>query len=122
MDNFLISVQLTRLEGVGRVLLKGKDGKKIDCLAIPIEKNFLSISQTNEVYLNAVAWSNDSLKNGQTHLLKQSYPKEIADKMTIEQKRAVPIIGNVKPMLQKRELETYSLDAPGPDEGPDLPF
>lgn len=122
MDNFLISVQLTRLDGVGRVLLKGKDGKKIDCLAIPIERNYLSVSQTNEVYLNAIAWGNDSLKNSQTHLLKQSYPKEIADKMTIEQKRAVPIIGNVKPMLQKRELETYSLDAPGPDEGPDLPF
>lgn len=122
MENLLISVQLSKLNNVGRVLLKGRSGKQVDCLAIPIDNNFLSVSESNEVYLNAIAWKSDNLKGGQTHLIKPSYPKEVVEKMSAEQRRAVPIIGNIKPMEQKRELESYSLDAPFADEGPDLPF
>jgi hypothetical protein len=120
MENLLINVQLTRLNRVGRILLDDRDGKKMDCLVIPIEHNHLSIAANNEVYLNLVGWASENLNNGQTHLIKPSVPKERLEKMTEEQKRNIPIVGNVRPLQKMVKLETYSV--PSADEGPDLPF
>lgn len=116
MGNLLINLQLTKLNRVGRVTLKDKQGNPIDCLAIPIRLNNLYVSNTNEVYLSMVGWESDKLSNGQTHLLKQSFLKEVIDQMTDEQKKAIPIIGNVKPREEKKELESYSMPVN------DLPF
>lgn len=124
MENLLISVNLTKLNRVGRVLLDDHNGKKIDCIAIPIAYNQLSVSANNEVYLNMVAWASENLRDGQTHMVKPSVPKVIYEKMSEEQKRAIPIIGNVKPKEKKVELETYSYSAQQQpvDDGKDLPF
>lgn len=124
MENLLISVNLTKLNRVGRVLLDDHNGKKIDCIAIPIAYNQLIVSANNEVYLNMVAWASENLRDGQTHLVKPSVPKVIFEKMSEEQKRAIPIIGNVKPKEKKVELEIYSYSAQQQpvDDGKDLPF
>ena len=123
MENLLISVQLTKLNRTGRVLLDDRNGEKMDCFVIPLKYNHLSISANNEVYLNMAAWASENLKDGQTHLLKPSVPKERLEKMTEEQKRAIPIIGNARPMAKKPELESYSYSGPlGTTEEKDLPF
>lgn len=117
-NNLLVSVQLTRLNRAGRILLKDKDGKQIDCLVIPIKLNNLFVSENNEIFLNMVAWESDKLKNEQTHLLKQSLPKDIVDKMSEDDKKQMPIMGNVKPLKKKEaEMETYSQEQVN-----DLPF
>lgn len=117
-NNLLVSVQLTRLNRAGRILLKDKDGKQIDCLVIPIELNNLFVSENNEIFLNMVAWESGKLKNEQTHLLKQSLPKDIVDKMSEDDKKQMPIMGNVKPLKKKEaEMETYSQEPVN-----DLPF
>lgn len=124
--NLLVSVQLTRLNRVGRIALKDRNGNSIDCLAIPIKLNNLSIDNNNEMYLNMVAWESDKLKNGQTHLLKQSLPKEVVEKMSEEEKRLQPILGSVKPMEKKEKpLEVYEVATAAPAEpaqADDLPF
>lgn len=124
--NLLISVQLTRLNRVGRITLKDRNGSSIDCLAIPIGINNLSVADNNEIYLNMVAWESDKLKNGQTHLLKQSLPKELVDRMSDEEKKSMPILGSVKPMKsESRPLEVYEVPASAPAEpapADDLPF
>ncbi len=124
--NLLISVQLTRLNRVGRITLKDRNGSSIDCLAIPIGINNLSVADNNEIYLNMVAWESDKLKNGQTHLLKQSLPKELVDRMSDEEKKSMPILGSVKPMKSEpRPLEVYEVPASAsaePAPADDLPF
>lgn len=120
--NLLLSVQLTRLNRVGRIMLNDRNGNKIDCLAIPIELNHLSVSNSNDVYLNLIAWESDKLKDGQTHLLKQSLPKEVNEKMSEEDKKALPILGSIKPLEKKEKpLEVYSVAAPEPVPANDLP-
>ena len=119
--NLLVSVQLTRLNRVGRIMLNDRSGNKIDCLAIPIALNNLFVSDSNEIYLNMVAWESDKLKNGQTHLLKQSLPKEVVDNMSEEQKKGLPILGSVKPLKSEpKALEVYSVagtvEEPAKDE------
>lgn len=110
--NLLISVQLTRLNRVGRITLNDRNGNKVDCLAIPIELNNLSVSNSNEIYLNLVGWESDKLKDGQTHLLKQSLPKEIVERMSEDDKKNMPIMGNVAPMKKKETpMEVYSYGA-----------
>lgn len=125
--NLLISVQLTRLNRVGRITLNDRNGNKVDCLAIPIELNNLSVSNSNEIYLNLVGWESDKLKDGQTHLLKQSLPKEIVERMNEDEKKSLPILGSIKPMEKKEKpLEVYSYGAapvPTPQpESNDLPI
>lgn len=121
--NLLVSVQLTRLNRVGRIMLKDRNGSQIDCLAIPINLNNLSVSETNEVYLNMVAWESDKLKNEQTHLLKQSLPKDIVDNMSEDEKKQMPILGNVKPLKKKeKEMKIYSVATVETVESDDLPF
>lgn len=125
--NLLISVLLTRLNRVGRITLNDRNGNKVDCLAIPIELNNLSVSNSNEIYLNLVGWESDKLKDGKTHLLKQSLPKEIVERMSEDDKKNMPIMGNVAPMKKKEApMEVYSYGAapaPAPvQETNDLPF
>lgn len=119
--NLLISVQLTRLNRVGRITLNDRNGNKVDCLAIPIELNNLSVSNSNEIYLNLVGWESDKLKDGQTHLLKQSLSKEIVERMSEDDKKNMPIMGNVAPMKKKETpMEVYSYGAaPVPAPTPD---
>ncbi len=123
--NLLVSVQLTRLNRVGRIMLNDRNGNKIDCLAIPIALNNLFVSDNNEIYLNMVAWESDKLKNGQTHLLKQSLPKEVVDNMSEEQKKGLPILGSIKPLKSEpKALEVYSVagTVAEPVQSDDLPF
>lgn len=124
MSNQLISVQLTKLNRVGRTSATDKNGNKIDCLVIPIALNHLFVSDNNEVFLNAVAWESDKLKNGQTHLLKQSLPKDVVEKMSEDEKKNLPILGNMKPLKsESKPLEVYSLSSSAPEPVPanDLP-
>lgn len=108
MGNLLINLQLTKLNRVGRVQLNDRNGGKIDCLAIPIEHNHLYVNDANEVYLSVIAWESNGLSDGQTHLIKPSIPRKLYEKMTEGQKRAIPIVGNVRPKETKKELEMYS--------------
>ena len=130
-----IKIDLTAFAGVGTINLTGKDSKVKKCLVIPIEDNHLYEGEKG-VYADFIAWEmREKKENGATHLIKQSLPKEARDGMSEEEKRALPIFGDLRDaMVEKKELETYSMpgsvpeqaspvyDATVPEPVDDLPF
>lgn len=74
---------------------KMSSGDLKECLIIPIENNHL-FKGKNGVYLDLIAFPFESKNedNKATHIIKQSFPKEIFKAMTDEQKKAMPIIGD----------------------------
>lgn len=104
-------------------------GQKIECIVIPIEKNHLFKSDKGNVYLDIVAFEQkvpQTDKDGaitQTHLVKQSLPKEIREKQTKEEKMAQPIIGSLcilgKNITERQAIVDKDLGEPTED---DLPF
>lgn len=71
------------------------EGEQI--IYLPIKQNQLFISDKGNVYLDLVGFHfTDKSEAGNTHVIKQSFPKEYMEKLTEEQKKALPIIGNAK--------------------------
>lgn len=122
-----IKIDLTAFAGAGKINLSGKDGKQKKCLVIPIEENHLYEGEKG-IYADFIAWKmKEKKENGATHLVKQSFPKEVWEAMSEEEKRALPIFGDLRDaMTEKKEMETYSVPAQAgyATEPPvdDLPF
>ena len=76
--------------------MDGQNGP-VNCVVIPIEANHL-FQGDKGIYLDLIAFEsktkNDAIKD--THLVKQSLPKEILDAMTEDEKRSQPILGNLR--------------------------
>lgn len=123
--NLNIRINLTGFQNAGVVMLQGKTGMK-KCVVIPIEENHLY--QGNKgVYADFVAWTNDKLSNGSTHLIKQSFTKEVRDAMTEDQRMSQPTFGDVRPMVSEVEQSAASVEYEGAamvatDSTDDLPF
>jgi hypothetical protein len=79
-------------------LVKGKEeGETL--LVIPIKKNKLFLSEKKNVYLDIVGFEFEDktdTKYPNTHLLKQSFSKDELAKMSEEEKKALPILGNAR--------------------------
>lgn len=118
MSNFTTKLNLAGLKH-SRKLLKGESGQ-IDCLIIPIKENQLFIGEKG-LYLDLQHHEIKNPVEGQTdsHLVKQSLPKEVYDKMSDDERRAMPILGNSKTWTpQSNEAQL----AEPQDEDDDLPF
>ena len=122
MDNYSISLDLTKLRNVGITEIKGRTGMK-ECVVIPLEDNPEIFRGKKGCYLSmAVFLRKTADQFGNTHLLKASYPKEVLDKMTREEKYAIPILGNMKPMGGGPvQTEDYGYESAASDDE-DLPF
>ena len=122
-----IKINLTAFAGAGKINLSGKNGQLKKCLVIPIEENHLYEGEKG-IYADFIAWEmREKKENGATHLIKQSLPKEARDGMSEEEKRALPIFGDLRDaMTEKKEMKTYSVPAQAgyATEPPvdDLPF
>ncbi|QIL40998.1 hypothetical protein G7074_18030 [Pedobacter sp. HDW13] len=75
--------------------IKGQGGKMVKCLVIPIEINNLYQGEKG-VYLDLEGFEirNKVGDSKDTHLVKQSLPKELYNKLTDEQKKAIPLLGS----------------------------
>lgn len=118
MGHMLINLRLSGLKRTGRAQMKDGKGGTFDCLVIPIAENNLYVSEKNEIFINLVGWESGKLKNNQTHLLKQSFDREVMEKMTDDQKKELPILGHISPKPEKREEATEQYEP----ESDDLPF
>lgn len=105
-----IKIDLTAFSGAGKIILTGEDGKQKKCLVIPIAENHLYEGEKG-IYADFIAWEmKEKKENGTTHLLKQSLPKEVRSAMTDEQKKSLPIFGDMKDVqTETKELEAYSV-------------
>ena len=120
MSNISGKLNLMQLKAAIR-RMDGKNGP-IDCIVIPIEANHL-FQGDKGIYLDLIAFEsktkNDAIKD--THLVKQSLPKEILDAMTEDEKRSQPILGNLRVWGEYVEQPPQS-DMTVQDEISGLPF
>lgn len=116
-----LNLNLGNLKSTIRTL-KGKSGD-VECIIIPINENNLFKGQKG-VYLKVVAFELKEKKDGRkdTHLLKQSFTVEEIEKMTEEQKNAIPLLGGLidwdktTEVNESNEIENVEIPAD------DLPF
>ena len=97
MANISSRINMTLLKHVRREMT-GQGGKKIDCLIIPIDENHLYKGEKG-VYLDLTSIEiKDKSKQApcqkDTHLIKQTLPKDFYETLTDEQKQSYPILGN----------------------------
>ena len=102
-ENYGIKINALKFQNAGVLNIKGRTGTK-RCLVVPIEDNHLFESVNEDgspkaVYLDLNAFALRKAKYEQTHLIKQSLPKEIRESMTKEQLDAMPILGGMKPLV-----------------------
>ena len=123
--NYQGKINLLRLINSCVVTIKGNTGSKKGVF-IPIEDNHLFMSaddagKPKAAYIDFIAWENKQSKFGDTHSLKLSIAKEIRDKMTDDQLKAIPYFGTFKPY----EIGNASNTVVAPEaevEELDLPF
>lgn len=99
MSNYEIKLDLLKLKGAGVARVKGKSGLEVPCLVVPIKMANLFLGEKG-CYLSLNAWANRDGVPGQygdTHGIKQSIAKETLEKMTEEERKALPFLGNMKP-------------------------
>ena len=120
MSNISGKLNLMQLKAAIR-RMDGKNGP-IDCIVIPIEANHLFRGEQG-VYLDLIAFEsktkNEKIKD--THLVKQSLPKEVLEAMSDEEKKSQPIIGNLRVWGEYQKSAPQS-DMTVGDEKDDLPF
>lgn len=73
---------------------KGKNGE-ITSLVIPIEANHLFLSEKGNCYLDVIAFDLKNPKDNQTHILNQSFSKEVREKFTEEENKNRPPLGSL---------------------------
>lgn len=121
MGNISIKLNLAGLKHAVRIE-KGKTGEQ-ECIIIPIAQNNLFKGEKG-LYLDLTAIeikdrSKFAADQKDTHLVKQSMPKDVYEKMTEEEKKAMPILGNA--ILWTGNSNEPALAEPTP-ENDDLPF
>ena len=90
-------LNLLNLHGVVK-MIPGKMGP-VECVIIPLEKNKLFKGEKG-IYLDLIAFeiAHDKRREGSkdTHLVKQSFSKEVRESMTEEQIKTLPILGSLQ--------------------------
>lgn len=122
MSNFTIRTNLLKINGAFTTNLQGRTETK-RCLCIPIDNNPALFLGAKGCYLNLTAYELQNSKFDDTHYLKVSFPKEVRQQMSDEERKAQPIVGNMKPM----PTASYATPVEGnstaaPDSMDDLPF
>lgn len=97
MSHFSVKLDLSKLNHVVRELPK-KGGGTTKVIILDGPSNHLFFSDKGSVYLDLVAFENKEIKFDNTHSIKQSLSKEIRDKMTEDQIKSMPFLGNMKPI------------------------
>lgn len=128
MTDFNGKLNLLKLKRAAVMQIQGRT-EVLRCLVIPIEDNniFISTDENNRpkaAYLDLTAWALKNPKYDETHMIKQSLPKEVREKMTDEEKKAIPILGGLKPVIFESQNAASSCAAPiaQTQNSDDLPF
>lgn len=119
MQNFDIKLNLQGLRGAFTTNIKGKSETK-RCLVIPIDDANLFVGEKG-CYANFTAVEMKEVKYDNTHILRQQFDKEFYEKLSDEDKKQIPIVGQMKPLefQQKTIVISGTIEA---DPNDDLPF
>ena len=122
MSSYAIKVNLKGLQNAGLVNVKGKR-----CALIPVDDNAEIFVGEKGIYLNLTAIEmKQASQFGDTHFLKGNLDKEAFEKLTEEERKALPIIGNMRPFERRvaeqpaESIADTDITPAGDDD--DLPF
>lgn len=121
MSSYAIKVNLKTLRNAGLVNVRGKK-----CVLISVDDNAEIFVGEKGIYLNITAIEmKQSSQFGDTHFLKGNLDKEAFEKLTDEERKALPIIGNMRPIESRRVEQPAEPIADAditPADDDDLPF
>ena len=122
-QNYGIKIDLLKLNNVFLRNFVGKTATK-RCIVVPVDDNPSVFLGEKGCYLNAVAYEISNKQYGDSHILKADLPKEVRERMTEEERNALPILGNMRPIKPKQMQVHGSLPMDSPEGQPDddLPF
>ena len=119
MENFSLKVNLLKLRNTVVAMVPGRRETK-RCVIVPVDDNHLFVGEKG-VYLDLSGIEMRERRFDDTHVLKQNLPREVYQGMSDEERREMPIVGTMRPMVtERREVEvsgTARVDA-----GEDWPF
>ena len=96
MGNISGKINLAKLAHVNMELDSSKEkGKKVKGIFIPIEANKLFSGKDGNVYLDLICFDSPNEEYKQTHSIKQSFSKEVREKMSDEEKKSQPFLGSL---------------------------
>ena len=123
-NNYGIKVDLLKLQGACMKNLTGRSGQAKRCIIIPVDDNPSMYLGEKGCYLSMSAFETQGSQYGNTHMVKPDIPKELREQMTEEQRMAVPVLGNMRPMqgTAMQVQGTVNMDAPENQPNNDLPF
>ena len=125
--NYSGKLNLLKFRNACIVSVQGRTEKKKGVF-IPIDDNNLFISADENLkakgaYIDFIAGENQQTgKYGDTHSLRQSLPKEVRERMTEEEQKMIPFIGNMKPYELQNAASQANAPAVEVYSEDDLPF
>ena len=120
MANYSIKTDLLKVKGAFTANIKGKASTK-RCLCIPIDEDSGLFLGEKGVYLNLTAIELQNPKYADTHLVKVSYDKDRYEAMTKQEREALPIVGNLRPIERTTTPMPITNEATI-EQDDDLPF
>lgn len=122
MANYSIKANLLKVQGAFVTNLKGKTETK-RCLVIPVDESGMFLGEKG-CYLNMAAIEMNESRYGDTHCVKVSLPKDKVEGMTEEERKAIPILGGMHPLVSQTQQMAVrgQLDATVVMNEDDLPF
>jgi len=128
MANVTQKINLAALKNV-EFEMPRKDGTKVRGMFIPYEANHIYVSdkEGGGRYLDLISFDRKAATDQATHITKQSLPKDVREKMSDEEKKAMPIVGDLKVWGAAVHQEASGNPAPAQVFDPssfadDLPF
>lgn len=116
--NYNLKIDYAKLKKVGVAHIQGKTGK-VKCVIIPVEENNIFLSEKGGIYQDFSVFATKEEKYGQTHIIKPAMRKEEYERMTEDERKAIPIVGSLSPVKAK-QAEVKEEAQPDPED--DLPF
>lgn len=118
--NYSIKTNLLSIPGAFVTNIQGRTATK-KCICIPVDDTSPLVLGQKGVYLNSVAIEVQNPKYNDTHCVKIDFPKEMRERMTDEELRSTPIIGNLRPIERKADqMQVNSMTPISPYD--DCPF
>lgn len=118
MSTISTKINLCALKHARR-MMKGESGE-MECLIIPINQNKLFVGEKG-VYVDLIGFQIKDQKGKETHIIKQSVPKEMYDAMTEQERNELPTMGSHIVWDGERAIGAANV-APLTNEDDDLPF
>ena len=119
--NFNIRINLLAIKGAFTKEMKSSQGQ-VKCLVIPILPGKSRLFDGKQgLYLDLAAW--ESKSEYSSHLVKESVSKEEREKMSEEERKQQPTVGNMSEMKQEKASDSASAPTvEGLEDDNDLPF